>query len=101
MACCGQKREQLKRAPKTRYATINRQAATQTAARLPPQPQQTVNPTAVHSAVKLRYLASARVRVIGAATGRTYEFSGASPLQSVDARDAEALLRSRFFHREA
>jgi len=33
----------------------------------------------------------------GSATGRPYEFSAAQPFQSVDVRDAVALLRTRFF----
>jgi hypothetical protein len=37
------------------------------------------------------------VRVRGSATGRYYEFSGSNPVQSVDARDAPAMLATRFF----
>lgn len=91
MSCCGQKREQLK-------TPINRGSTTQTANWIPPQPQRVA---ASSSSVKLRYLADARIRVTGAATGRQYEFSSAAALQNVDARDVEALLRSRFFRREA
>jgi hypothetical protein len=46
---------------------------------------------------KIRYTERSRVRVRGNATGRHYEFSGADPVQSVDARDAPALLSTRFF----
>jgi hypothetical protein len=35
--------------------------------------------------------------VQGPATGRRYAFSGGSPVQAVDARDAAALLRSGLF----
>ena len=51
------------------------------------------------SSVNLRYLENSPILVRGPATGRQYEFSGARPLQSVEARDAEALLRTRFFRR--
>jgi len=90
MACCGQRREQLK-------TPINREGTTQTANWISPQPRKAAAPP---SSVKLRYLASARIRVTGSTTGRQYEFSGAAALQNVDARDAEALVRSKFFRRE-
>jgi hypothetical protein len=35
--------------------------------------------------------------VQGPTTGRRYAFSGGSPVQAVDARDAAALLRSGLF----
>jgi hypothetical protein len=47
--------------------------------------------------VHLRYLERSRILVQGPVTGRPYEFSAAQPFQSVDARDASALLRTRFF----
>lgn len=80
MSCCGQKREQLKTS--SQYHTL-------------PQP------ATAPSFVRLRYLATARIRVFGGATGRLYEFSAAAATQSVDARDAEALLRGKLFRREA
>ena len=46
---------------------------------------------------KLRYTERSGVRVRGNATGRFYEFSGEHPVQSVDSRDAPALLATRFF----
>jgi len=91
MACCGQRREQLK-------TPINRQAATQTANWISPQSQKVATPL---SSIKLRYLASARIRVTGSTTGRQYEFSGTAAIQNVDARDVEALVRTKFFRREA
>jgi len=45
-------------------------------------------------------LANARIRVIGSATGRQYEFSGAAPIQNIEARDVEALVRTKFFRQE-
>ena len=41
--------------------------------------------------VRVRYTQQARVRVSGSASGRGYEFSGLTPVQSVDSRDAEGL----------
>ena len=52
-----------------------------------------------YSLVTLRYLESSPILVRGPATGLQYEFSGDRPVQSVDARDAAALLRTRFFSR--
>jgi hypothetical protein len=49
--------------------------------------------------VCLRYLETTRVLVKGPASGRHYEFSGNMPVQAVDARDAGALLGTRFFRR--
>jgi hypothetical protein len=54
-------------------------------------------PPAGWSAVGLRYLEKSPIRVQGPATGRKYEFSAVNSVRSVDARDAESLLRTRFF----
>jgi hypothetical protein len=51
----------------------------------------------VYSSVTLRYLEKSPILVRGPVTDQQYEFSGARPVQSVDARDAAALLRTRFF----
>jgi hypothetical protein len=53
------------------------------------------------SSMTVRYVEKSPVLVRGPATGRQYEFSGAHPTQNVDSRDAEALLRTRFFRRAA
>jgi hypothetical protein len=45
----------------------------------------------------LRYLQQASIRVTGPVTGRPYAFSGARPVQMVDARDAQMLGRSALF----
>jgi hypothetical protein len=60
---------------------------------LPPLP----TPRASGASVRLRYLERSRILVQGPVTGRPYEFSAAKPFQAVDARDAVALLRTRFF----
>lgn len=54
-------------------------------------------PPAGWSSVGLRYLEKSPIRVLGPATGRKYEFSAVNSVRSVDARDAESLLRTRFF----
>lgn len=50
-----------------------------------------------HFSVNLRYLEASPIRVRGSVSGRQYEFSGAQPVQAVDARDARDLLQTRFF----
>ncbi|TVR98543.1 MAG: hypothetical protein EA406_06465 [Rhodospirillales bacterium] len=47
--------------------------------------------------ILVRYTEHSPVVVRGTVSGRVYMFSGAAPLQQVDARDASQLLRSRFF----
>jgi hypothetical protein len=53
----------------------------------------------MHAYVPLRYVERSPILVRGPATGQQYQFSGTQPIQSVDPRDAEALLRTRFFRR--
>jgi hypothetical protein len=97
MGCCGDKRTLL-RNPQIHAPA---QAANPpTPALVPPAAQS--GPAVsrpVPNAVALRYLESSPILVRGMATGRQYRFSGTEPLQAVDARDAEVLLRSRFFRR--
>ncbi|MDX2030679.1 MAG: hypothetical protein SF339_08415 [Blastocatellia bacterium] len=50
--------------------------------------------------VRLRYLQEAPIVVRGLISGRRYFFSGARPLNFVDARDTEGLMRSRLFRLE-
>jgi hypothetical protein len=49
--------------------------------------------------VRLRFTEQARVRVRGPATGEDYVFSGSDPVRTVDAADAEGLLRTGYFRR--
>ncbi len=100
MSCCGQKREQIRSPQRTTNPQANQPTiiSAQTSARITtPAPANSSEP---HSSVRLRYLSSAAIRVTGGATGRAYQFSSKQPLQNVDARDAELLLRTRFFRRE-
>lgn len=52
---------------------------------------------ALHAATTVRYLENSPIRVRGSVSGMYYEFSGSSPVQLVDARDASSLLNTRFF----
>jgi hypothetical protein len=49
--------------------------------------------------VALRAVANGGINVRGPASGRQYSFSAAAPVQHVEARDAEALLRTSWFRR--
>jgi hypothetical protein len=97
MGCCGKNRAALSES---------------TAQKIPPMQRipANVRPTIARSktleitrqvttAISVRYLERSSVVVRGAVTGRQYAFSGTSPVQAVDARDANAFLLSSFFHR--
>lgn len=62
-------------------------------------PTATVKQSVANNSATLKYLESSPIQVRGPSTGRLYVFSGAQPLQSVDWRDVEALLRTRFFQK--
>ena len=74
MACCGQRRTD----------SINNSS----------------QPVNEHGPVMLKYLERSPIMVRGSTTGRHYQFSGSSPVQVVDGRDAAALLRTGFFRRQ-
>ena len=100
MGCCGQKRENFKAlsSPVTAPLPVTQPVDKKQFAAAP-----AVVTAASYlsgaSAVSLHYLERSPIRVKGNVTGRYYEFSHANPDQAVDARDAEALLRTRFFRR--
>ena len=106
MGCCGQKRANLKSTappPTASPTTMPANAQFVQSAQLHNQPRSPSSQPApggaqpMHEAVTLRYLESSPIRVRGLVTGQQYEFSGARPIQVVDARDAQAFLRTRFF----
>jgi hypothetical protein len=74
MGCCGDKRQALRETTPA-------------------------EPPAYRGNVTLRYLERSPVRVRGPITGQEYSFSTAAPEQTVDARDAQALVATRFFKR--
>jgi hypothetical protein len=94
MGCCGKNRAALKES---------------SAQGIPPMPRAPLNgqPNRVRAQtfapltaeVSVRYIERSGVVVHGSVTGRRYAFSGTSPVQSVDARDAGAFWHSRYFRR--
>jgi len=54
-------------------------------------------PLALSTPVSIRYLRNSPIRVRGAASGRTYDFSASRQTQPVDRRDLPGLLRTGFF----
>jgi hypothetical protein len=123
--CCGQKRTELRNSqtqrttprvpqygsasnrahaaranstapPATQTASPHQLARTQTGS---VEPQAATTTSMPHSSISLRYLDNSPIRVRGLVSGTSYEFSGSHPVQQVDARDALALLNTRFFHR--
>ena len=125
--CCGQKRSELRTSQAQRTArtvpqhnsgnshvhAVRTQPATQavTQAAWPHQPAnphtRSVQPQAPplvsmpqsSITINVRYLETSPIRVRGLVSGMSYEFSGAAPVQQVDARDASSLLNTRFFRR--
>lgn len=63
----------------------------------PVQKREPAQPPIGWPSVGLRYLEKSPIRVRGPATGKEYDFSAANPVRAVDRRDAESLLRTRFF----
>lgn len=90
MACCGEQRRATVRNV-TPAATENRTPA----ASPPAVPARSY----VGAGVKLRYKERSPVQVRGPGTGTRYEFSGQRPVQVVDRRDVERLLKTGFFDR--
>jgi hypothetical protein len=54
-------------------------------------------PQAARSAVSLRYVRTAPMRLVGAVSGRQYEFSGNRATQAIDGRDMFQLLSTGYF----
>jgi len=104
MGCCGQKRAALASAPpeavtpppQTITRTLPNLPAATAAAQVPVQ-KQLAQPLPSQSSVAIRYTETSPILVLGPASGRRYQFSRAKPVQIVEARDAAALLRTRFF----
>jgi hypothetical protein len=102
MGCCGQKRAALTSVPPAavtqpspkplatnwRPPMIGRQVTAHT---------QSAQPLPTYSSIALRYTETSPILVRGPASGRQYQFSGSKPVQTVDPRDAAALLRTGFF----
>jgi hypothetical protein len=102
MGCCGQKRAALTSPPPT---TVTQRSPNLPTA-IPRAPivgqqvtvrTQAAQPFPTHSSVVLRYTETSPILVRGPASGRQYQFSGSKPVQTVDPRDAAALLRTGFF----
>ena len=99
--CCGQKRavvtqEIIKPATARRDSNWTPPAATPIVHNVPRSPS-VAQPQAGWSSLQVRYLERSPIRVRGPATGKEYDFSGSNPVRLIDVRDAEALLRTRFF----
>ena len=115
--CCGSKRAELKKTMSTGTAPSSRPFAgvqnrieagrTRTAPRAysaqvhaPAETPISTSGTGLEgSFIAISYLERAPVRVRGLATGQVYEFSASDAIREVDARDASALLNTRFFRR--
>ena len=101
--CCGKKREAFRAnppanvSPNQRASLPSQFAPAARSARAPDAQANSAQPAS--ESVAVRYTESQSIVVRGPVTGRRYSFSGTSPIQSVDARDAAAILQARFFRR--
>jgi hypothetical protein len=92
MGCCGQRRS----------ATVRQEAAVPqraTGNRSQPNHPVTAAATSPAGTARLRFVRQDTILVRGPITGRQYAFSGATPIQQVDVRDAASLLRTSWFRR--
>ena len=98
MPCCGQKRAAFRQRSATRaFVPAPPSPPPSPVARTrPPAAAQRADPPA-RGERKVEYTERSSVRVRGSATGRIYTFSAKQSVQSIDARDAQALLATRFF----
>ena len=113
MGCCGQNRAALSNLPPANHPSTLGQAAwpSPSAGLSSPWSQgrpvadqtghRSVGPTAAPGSrvIRLRYIERKPVMVRGPASGAEYRFSLDDAVQSVDLRDADALLRSSLFVR--
>ena len=88
MGCCGQKRDKVSALRTGSQAGIEAN-----------RPRPGADWHGAAATERIYYVEAVPVVVQGAATGRQYAFSSADSVQSVDRRDAEALLRTRYFRR--
>jgi hypothetical protein len=97
--CCGKRREELSSYPVAKVPpSSSRQSAADVRSHRA-QAAPAVQPQAPGAPVPVRYTETQSIVVRGPITGRRYAFSGANPVQSIDARDAAAILQARFFRR--
>ena len=93
MGCCGQ----------ARAAYLPELRPPPAPARVPDAPAQGASAggdaVPAPGTVRLRFTRDTGVRVRGPVSGLGYAFSGDAPVQAVDARDAEGLLRTGYFRR--
>ena len=91
--CCGKSRAEW------RQLGAGKRAESKPVEDSPPSRVRAVALPAQADSVLVRYTEHRHVMVRGPLTARHYEFSGANPVRSVDARDATALLQARYFRR--
>jgi len=94
MGCCGKARANLgvSRAAMARTMPPASGAGGTTAVTMRPRAL-----AAGDGALGLRYVGQSDIVVRGPLTGKSYAFSQRDPVSSVDRRDAEILLRTRYF----
>ena len=97
--CCGSRRSAWRAASASATRSTTSPTARQAFAAAVATAPGPVSGRSAFPAVSLQYAETPEIRVRGAVTGRAYRFSGAEPVQAVDARDAAVLLRNSAFRR--
>jgi hypothetical protein len=98
MGCCGQRRMARQGGPPPPLRT-GPAPAVEGSPRSVPRPVSAPPAVLGGATVTVRYRASASILVRGPVSGRQYRFSPERPVQTIDARDLEALLRTSVFVR--
>ena len=98
MGCCGQKRDKASTLRTGSQAGIEA-SRHWSAPSASPAAGYSADRHGAGSTERIQYVEAVPVVVQGAASGRQYVFSSADSVQLVDRRDAEALLRTRYFRR--
>lgn len=105
MGCCGQGRKAVAtlRTARAHAPVANAPSAASSGTLRPPDPADPAAPRPARPvlpdgpAILVRYLARVPVRIVGAATGRRYDFRPEAPLRLVAREDAVILLGSPSF----
>jgi len=97
--CCGKRREELSSYPAAKLPPSSSRQSTAGVRSHRAQVATSARAQAPGAPVSVRYTETQSIVVRGPITGRRYAFSGANPVQSIDPRDAAAILQARFFRR--
>ena len=100
MSCCGEKRDAAAATTRPPNPSTHPESRSRAVLVGPHPSGATASPApGGNLGVTLRYRSLSALIVRGPITGRRYQFAGGGSMQTVDRRDAEALLTTGFFDR--